>query len=162
MSQAATNQPAAGPPPTEAHESRWVIAADIAALAGLMAEFEDAGTRAGVPRPVMFRLLLILEEVVTNAIKYGYMDGRHGHIDVALRVSPGRLAVEVTDDGDPFDPTTGLGPIVDQPIEDRPIGGLGLHLIRELSDGLAYQRRDCHNVLTIDKHFDAAASGTDR
>jgi serine/threonine-protein kinase RsbW len=162
LSQAATNQPTSGAPSTGARESRWGIAADIDALAGLTSEFEHAGTRAGIPHPVMFRLLLILEEVVTNAIKYGYTDGRPGHIDIALRVAPGRIAVEVTDDGDPFDPTAGLAPIGDQPIEERPIGGLGLHLIRKLSDGLAYQRRDCRNVLTIDKHFDAAAASTER
>ena len=57
----------------------------------------------------------------------------------------------VTDDGHPFNPLEAPEPKTDLPIEDRPIGGLGIHLLRELSDGMTYERRNGRNQVTIVK-----------
>jgi anti-sigma regulatory factor (Ser/Thr protein kinase) len=59
----------------------------------------------------------------------------------------------VTDDGNPFDPLTQLAPDTTLPVEDRPIGGLGLHLLRQMSDGFAYARIDGNNRVTMRKRL---------
>lgn len=96
-----------------------------------------------------FPVLLALEEVVTNIIKYGYDDDGEHEILMEARVLPGEIVLEVTDDGREFDPLRAPPPDLEGPIEDRPIGGLGVHLLRNLAQRLAYQRVRGKNVLSV-------------
>jgi len=104
------------------------------------------------PSPQALNLVLLaIEELVTNCIKYGYDDGGEHTITVVLSIDGESLAVNVIDDGHPFDPVTAPGPDVYLPVEDRSIGGLGLHLLRHLADHMTYERRDGTNRLTLTK-----------
>lgn len=94
---------------------------------------------------------LAIEELVTNCIKYGYDDSKDHTIDVVLVVEEGALTIEVIDDGNPFNPLEAPSPNLSVAMEDRPIGGLGLHLLRELSDEMSYERRDGTNRLRLTK-----------
>ena len=94
---------------------------------------------------------LAIEELVTNCIKYAYDDPRDHTIEITLTVDAGALRVEVIDDGHAFNPLEAPGPDVSLAIEDRPIGGLGLHLLRELADEVTYERRDGTNRLMLTK-----------
>ena len=101
----------------------------------------------------MYLASLTIEELVTNCIKYGY-DNPNGHtIDMVFSVDGRVLTIEVIDDGNPFNPLEAPKPDLSSPIENRKVGGLGLHLLRELSDEASYERRDGTNRLTLLKRM---------
>jgi anti-sigma regulatory factor (Ser/Thr protein kinase) len=96
------------------------------------------------------RTLIVLEELFTNLQKYGSRAGLDpGVADVGLELEGTRLTVQLADPGVAFDPVTQPAPDLDQPVDQRPIGGLGLHLLRAFSDDLIYRRSDGRNVLRL-------------
>jgi len=97
---------------------------------------------------------LAVEELVTNCIKYGYDDRGEHFIDVEMQISDGRLVLHFSDDGRAFNPLEAPEPDFSLPIEDRPIGGLGLHLLRSMADSVTYERRDGLNRVTLVKTLD--------
>ena len=101
----------------------------------------------------MYLVSLAIEELVTNCIKYGYRDANGHTIDFLLSVDEGVLSLEVVDDGNPFNPLDAPRPDLSLPPEKRPIGGLGLHLLRELADEMRYERRDGTNRLSLTKRM---------
>jgi anti-sigma regulatory factor (Ser/Thr protein kinase) len=101
----------------------------------------------------MYLVSLAIEELVTNCIKYGYKDSNSHTIDFLLRVDGETLRLEVIDDGNPFNPLEAPRPDLSLPPEQRPIGGLGLHLLRELADEMRYERRDGTNRLSLTKRM---------
>ena len=97
------------------------------------------------------RINLVLDELVTNIIDYGFDDtGRH-EIRVTMAVEGGTLTIEVEDDARAFDPLAAAPPDLTLALEDRPVGGLGIHIVRTVMDTVEYQRRDGHNILTMRK-----------
>lgn len=113
-----------------------------------MREFLDL---TGVSQEVAFALDLTYEELVTNTIKYAYRDTASHWIEIIIEVSDDAVELEVGDDGEPFDPTTYESPDTSLPVEERPIGGLGLHLIRNLTDSFTYRRDGDWNRARIRK-----------
>ena len=101
---------------------------------------------------------LAIEELVTNCIKYGYDDDREHTIGLELVVTGGVLSMTMVDDGRAFDPLATPRPDLSTPVDDRPVGGLGLHLLQELADRLTYERRDGTNRITIVTRLDGTAS----
>ena len=96
---------------------------------------------------------LAIEELVTNCIKYAYDDGNEHIIEIELKLSAGELVVTVKDDGHPFNPLESAEPDTSLPVEDRQIGGLGIHLLRKMSDRMEYARVESKNQLTLRKSF---------
>jgi anti-sigma regulatory factor (Ser/Thr protein kinase) len=99
------------------------------------------------------RFNLALDEVLTNIISHGLKEGRH-EIAVSVALRDGNLIANVSDDGPPFDPLSAPVPDIHAPIEQRKIGGLGIHLLRTLMDAVEYRRADGRNHLTF--HIRAA------
>ena len=89
------------------------------------------------------------DEILTNIISYAYDDAKEHTIVVRLSLDEGKLTVEVEDDGRPFNPLNVLEPDTKQLLEERPIGGLGIHLVRKLIDELEYRRQNDKNILTM-------------
>jgi anti-sigma regulatory factor (Ser/Thr protein kinase) len=119
-------------------------------LPRLVAFAERFTSRHGLPEAERTRLLIILEELFTNTVKYGYQDAVPvGCIEVALAVQAGTLRIDFSDDGRPFDPLNHAPPALDLPISERPIGGLGLHLLRTLVDHARYCRDGGRNRLVL-------------
>jgi anti-sigma regulatory factor (Ser/Thr protein kinase) len=110
---------------------------------------EEAG--AG-PKAVYF-VLLAMEELVTNCIKYAYDDEAEHMIGIELEVEGTVLTMRVIDDGHEFDPLYAPAPDLEAEVHDRPIGGLGIHLLREMADEAAYERRNGMNRLTLKKRI---------
>lgn len=94
---------------------------------------------------------LAIEEFVTNSIKYGYHDSAEHVIEVELRLTDGDLMLTVTDDGHPFNPLEAPQPDTTLPVEERPIGGLGIYLLRKMFDRMDYTRTDGKNRVTLRK-----------
>jgi anti-sigma regulatory factor (Ser/Thr protein kinase) len=94
---------------------------------------------------------LALEEAVTNVIHHGYLDGKPHEFKVDLSAAPGgRVTAVVTDDAPAFDPVARPPVDTSLPLEERAIGGLGVHLIINLMDSVRYERRDGRNILTLE------------
>jgi len=90
---------------------------------------------------------LVLNEVLTNLGTHGGCADRPARI--AVIVEPDRVTGEIVDNGPPFDPRHAPDPILDAAVDDRPVGGLGLYLVRKLSSSLEYARRNDENCLTF-------------
>jgi serine/threonine-protein kinase RsbW len=98
------------------------------------------------------RITILLEELLTNLMKYGYPDGREpGRAEIALTLIGDRVEIEFIDDGCAFDPFAAPPPDLKQPVESRSLGGLGLYLLRAMCDETRYERRDERNVIRLAK-----------
>ena len=117
-------------------------------------EVLEAFCRANsVPDSVRHAADLALEEHLTNIFSYAFESGRQPFMVVKLSIRDGKFSAEVTDTGIPFD--SRQVPPVDTsiPLELKPVGGLGLHLIRESMDELYYERTDGKNIFTMEKRL---------
>ncbi len=121
---------------------------ELAKLNNTLTEF---GQNHQLPDAVLFAIKLALEEIVTNAISHGFKDRREHRITVRLSLEQSALLSEVEDDGPAFNPLEMLAPDTKQPLEERPVGGLGIHLVRTLMDEVRYRRQDGRNVLVLKK-----------
>ncbi len=110
---------------------------------------EDFGLEADWPLDLVFKVNLALEEIVINVMNYGHDDGLH-EIEISLIADENALTIEIVDDGRPFDPLHDAPkPNVTGELEDRDIGGLGIHLVREIMDDVRYRREEGKNHLTL-------------
>jgi serine/threonine-protein kinase RsbW len=107
--------------------------------------------RAGLTPEVRFKVELALEEAVANVVRHGFTDGRAHEIAVRLELRGRTIRVRLEDDGRPFNPLEAPPVDPDQPLDQRPVGGLGIHLIRSLMDGVSYRRTAGRNVLSLTK-----------
>lgn len=98
---------------------------------------------------------LALEELVTNVIHHGYTDGHSHTFTVALSSESDRVRAVITDDAPAYDPLARAEVDTTLPLEDRAIGGLGVHLVKKLMDVSHYERRDGKNILTIERRLNA-------
>ncbi len=104
-----------------------------------------------LPPDTGFALNLSLEEVITNIIKYAYDHNDEHIILVRLYINRGQVYIEVEDDGRPFNPLEVEPPDIHKPIDERPIGGLGIHLVKNHMDSLDYKRNGDRNLLIMTK-----------
>lgn len=107
---------------------------------------------AGVAGEVAMQLALALEEAVANVVNHGLPGSPPPYrITVRLKIDADSVAAEVIDSGRPFDPTGAPAPDLSLPLEERQPGGLGVHLMRKLMDGLDYRRSGDRNILRLHK-----------
>jgi serine/threonine-protein kinase RsbW len=99
----------------------------------------------------LFAINLALEEILINVIKHGYDDTDAHEIAVRFWLSGNNFTAEIADDGVPFDPLDLPAPDITKPLEERQIGGLGVHLIRNMMDKVEYRRRGDNNILVVTK-----------
>ena len=107
----------------------------------------DVAQQAGISEKETKRLRLAVEESVANVINHGEATA----ITLQATVEDGQLVLTIDDDGQPFDPTEGSSTDLSIPADQRPPGGLGIIMLHQMTDGLAYQRADGHNILTLRK-----------
>lgn len=130
---------------------RIVLRNDLSEIAKLHQELESFGQKCSLSSKTLFELNLILEEVLANVISYAYGDNQLHEIVVRADLRDGELVIEVEDDGRPFNPLQIPPPDLDRPLEQRNVGGLGLHLVRELTSSIEYNRREEKNHLVMRK-----------
>ncbi len=103
---------------------------------------------AGVPDQVLSRLDLVIEEVFVNVTNHAYDDG-NGDVEIECAPSGRKFCCTIRDTGSPFNPLDTPQPAKDQDIDQRPIGGLGLFFVSEMTDDRSYERRGDTNELTL-------------
>ncbi len=101
------------------------------------------------------KFCLIFDELLSNVISYAFPDEGDHEISAHIEFVAERLTVTISDDGLPFNPLSAKTPDTKADLEDRELGGLGIHLVRSLVDDVAYHRRIDKNVLTLVKHLDS-------
>ena len=103
---------------------------------------------------VAFKVNLALDELVTNVINYGYEDNGEHAIRLLLTLDGQTLRLVLEDDGKPFNPLDVPPPDLDAQVEDRQVGGLGIHFVRQVMDRVTYRRDAGRNVLTMERRLD--------
>lgn len=132
-------------------ERHLILHNDIQQIPQLAKFVESIATEKELDQAMQMSLNLALEEAVTNVIMYAYPEGADGLVDIEAIIRKDRLDFLVTDSGRPFDPTKTPEPDISLGIEERPVGGLGIHLVRAIMDSISYERIDGKNVLTMIK-----------
>jgi anti-sigma regulatory factor (Ser/Thr protein kinase) len=127
------------------------------AISGLTDEVMEFLGEQGVEVRAAHHTALVLSEVLTNLATHGGCPDRPAR--VAVTVEPGQVIGEIVDQGPPFDPRLAPEPALDAAVSDRPIGGLGLYLVRKLSSSLEYARRNDENCMTFAISRGATAQG---
>ncbi|ATE66466.1 ATP-binding protein [Rhizorhabdus dicambivorans] len=131
-----------------AAEFTRALRADSAALPGLIEAIEGWLEAQGVPIGEVARLMIAFDELLSNIAHHG-----GGTIELAITVDAGTLTARIADDGPRFDPLALPAPDTSLDIDDRPVGGLGIHLVREMMDEVRYVYDQGRNELTFRKTF---------
>lgn len=125
---------------------------DVPKIATFM---DDLVGKTGIDQGLACSLNLALEEAIVNVMNYAYPKEQTGDIYLEVYANDARLKFIITDQGSPFDPTTAAMPDITAELEDRPIGGLGIFLVRKLMDSVNYERVNGENILTLRKFLTA-------
>jgi anti-sigma regulatory factor (Ser/Thr protein kinase) len=118
-------------------------------LEELFAFAEQALTRLNAPASDRDKMMAALDEALTNVVLYAYPEDPRGTVGIRICLNDNTITAEVVDHGKPFDPTAHPAPDITLPIEQRPIGGLGIHLMRNLVTSLRYYRDQGANHLVL-------------
>ncbi len=125
---------------------------DVQQISLLEDYINDLAAQANIDYATTFNLNLALEEAVTNVLLYAYPEQQHGTATIDATITSDRLLTFViTDQGKAFDPTQRPDPDITLSAEQRQIGGLGIHLVRQIMDSVSYQRQGQNNILTMTK-----------
>jgi sigma-B regulation protein RsbU (phosphoserine phosphatase) len=126
---------------------------DLAEIAGIVAQLNQFAERQGLEDAVRRRVNMAVDELLNNIVSYGFDDEEAHPIHVRMELGSERLSLTITDDGQPFNPFARNAPDVEAAIDDREIGGLGIHLVQNVMDEVAYRRRTEQNVVTLIKYL---------
>jgi serine/threonine-protein kinase RsbW len=119
---------------------------------GRMAQFiEEIGEELGLDMETLMNLNLVMEEMVANVIFYAYPEGTEGSIELVAEADGKEVTFLLSDQGREFDPTQKEDPDLDVSPAERDIGGMGIYMVKNIMDYVAYQRQDGRNLLTMKK-----------
>ncbi len=120
---------------------------EVRELSSMVEEFGDAN---GLPDPKVFVINLALDELITNTVTHGLEDKADAEIRIRMRVRADTLILVMEDNGQPFDPTEDTNADITSSLEERAIGGLGLHLVKSFADRVSYEFVEGRNRLTME------------
>ena len=128
-----------------------VLRNQLSELALLDDVLDRLGARGGVPAATLAEVRIVCDEIVSNVIRHAYPDGGPHDIEVRLELAGHRIVVTVLDDGVSFNPLVAPAADTSLPLEQRELGGLGIHLVKRLTDEARYRRQDGRNAITLVK-----------
>ena len=125
------------------------LEADPDRLSDITDAVEELGEREQWPPNFLFRMNLVLEEMTLNVMTHGRSAGA-SELEVVVICEADTVTIEIVDDGPRFDPLQDAPlPDPEAPLEDRPVGGLGVHLVRTMMDEITYRYEDGRNRLQM-------------
>lgn len=130
---------------------RLVLPNDIETIPQLNEFIDSVAEEVGLEMSLTMSLNLALEEAVVNVMEYAYPEGQKGNVEIEVTADQEWMTFVITDTGIAFDPTMKEDADTTLSAEERPIGGLGIFLVRQLMDVIDYKRKDNKNVLTLRK-----------
>ena len=129
---------------------------DLDQLTSVMSALEDFCQRTSLDMSTAQAAELVLDELLTNSISYGFPAGGQHTISVELVTQDGVLQIKISDDGIPFNPFEQAAPDLESPVEERELGGIGIHLVKNFMVEYGYERVDGRNVVTLLKRTTGA------
>jgi anti-sigma regulatory factor (Ser/Thr protein kinase) len=135
------------------HGFRMSVDPHSGGVGELNAAFAGFAEAHGLPPAARRSVNVAIDELVANAISYGEKGRDPCSVTVEVELDHERVTVILTDDGPPFDPFGQDAPDTTLSVDERPIGGLGIHLVKQLMDNVSYQRREGHNVVVLVKQL---------
>lgn len=130
---------------------RLVLPNDIETIPQLNEFIDSVAEEVGLEMSLTMSLNLALEEAVVNVMEYAYPEGQKGDVEIEVTADQEWMTFVIMDTGIAFDPTMKEDADTTLSAEERPIGGLGIFLVRQLMDVIDYKRQDNKNVLTLQK-----------
>ena len=127
---------------------------DIETIPQLNEFIDTVAEEIGLDMSLTMSLNLAIEEAVVNVMEYAYPEGEQGNVDIEVSADERWLTFIISDNGIPFDPTTQEDADTTLSADERPIGGLGIFLVRQLMDSINYQRENGKNILTLSKKME--------
>lgn len=128
--------------------TRIHVPASYAGLKEIFDTCERFAARSAVPDAVRHDIYVAIEELVSNVMRHGSRPGSRPRVTMALTVAAGSCRVVLADNGAAFNPLAAAPPDVDGELLDRPVGGLGIALVRGLMEDLRYRRlAGCNHVM---------------
>ena len=125
----------------------FTLGHQIADISKLEEVIKDLETRWDVDDKSIFQLNLVLEELISNTMFYGFKGRENGRIDVDLMFDGAYIYVDIYDDAAAFDPTGHDNDTTSHSLEERDVGGLGILLTQRISEDLQYKHEDGRNKL---------------
>lgn len=129
------------------------LANKIDELTRISTFLEETAEQWELPLVLSMSLNLVLEEAFTNVVQYAYTDEEKHDIELLMEKSGNMLIITIIDDGQPYDPTKKTDPDINLDVENRPIGGLGIFLIKKTMDEVTYERKNGKNHLIMTKEL---------
>jgi anti-sigma regulatory factor (Ser/Thr protein kinase) len=136
---------------TNSGENVLILDSDIAELERLEKFLGEFCAIENVPEEISYQLQVALEELVINAIKHGGCEPGKGAIRLAINKAGDEVSAVLSDSGVGFNPLDMPPPDLTKSLLDRPVGGLGIHLVRHLIPSIRYERRENRNYLYLTK-----------
>ncbi|MBW1840393.1 MAG: ATP-binding protein [Deltaproteobacteria bacterium] len=124
---------------------------NLSELKALFKNMEMFCIQLGLSNRCKCEMDLVLEELFTNITSYGYTDEDEHWIEITISLKDNRIIMRIEDDGIPFNPLEFEAPDIDGPLDERGIGGLGVHLTKHFTEDIVYERRGNKNILTLRK-----------
>ena len=139
---------------TDAHGFETEISNDLANIDLVNDEFMSFAKSNALPKKTTGVIRMVFDELLTNIISYAFGDDKQHKISIHVSMMNDSVVMVIADDGSPFNPFQMESPDTEASIEDRDIGGLGIHLVSEMLDQVNYQRKVNQNVVTLVKGID--------
>jgi sigma-B regulation protein RsbU (phosphoserine phosphatase) len=127
------------------------LPSDVQTIPQLQTFVEGVGEELNIDPSMVMSLNLALEEAVVNVMNYAYPPEIGGDVTIEAEANDVRLKFTIIDSGAPFDPTAVNDADTTLSTEERPIGGLGIYLVRQIMDSINYERIDGKNILSLRK-----------
>lgn len=132
------------------------LAPDLSEIRRVSAELGPFMDDLALSEERRFALELVLDELLTNTITYGFRDQCGAGITVSVSSDGDRLRVQIVNDAIPFDPLTAPPPDLDSELDDRRVGGLGIYFVRRFVDAMRYRHEAGRNIIELDMKTSAA------
>jgi sigma-B regulation protein RsbU (phosphoserine phosphatase) len=128
------------------------ISNEISEVQKIIQAFELFSQSESLPIEIGMKMSIVFDELLANVVNYAFEDEEEHEIHVEFKISGNKLILTIEDDGIPFNPFSSNPPDTKLSIQEREIGGLGIHIVKNLMDEYHYHRVTGRNIVTLIKY----------